>query len=211
MFNSSLEVAKFEGAMLRTVSGIRGTVKKAVKPGQREHGSKDGGLGDGACRCTFEDKLLMSDIVFLRSWVRVEVKYLALGLQGKTGKNIKNVTENFVRAKAAITASGALEETAVQDDPKGPREFIEEGGAMELKDDIMTIPERLPEDIPYVPFVENRTGNIPEGSRMVKNMAPPLVDRPDTMDRGKELFKNDITFAAQGGIMNAKKAFQRVA
>ena len=73
MFNSSLEVAKFEGAMLRTVSGIRGTVKKAVKPGQGEHGSKDGGLGDGACRCTFEDKLLMSDIVFLRSWVRVEV------------------------------------------------------------------------------------------------------------------------------------------
>ena len=139
------------------------------------------------------------------------LKYLALGLQGKTGKNIKNVTENFVRAKAAITASGALEETAVQDDPKGPREFIEEGGAMELKDDIMTIPERLPEDIPYVPFVENRTGTIPEGSRMVKNMAPPLVNRPDTMDRGKELFKNDITFAAQGGIMNAKKAFQRVA
>ena len=139
------------------------------------------------------------------------LKYLALGLQGKTGKNIKNVTENFVRAKAAITASGALEETAVQDDSKGPREFIEKGGAMELKDDIMTIPERLPEDIPYVPFVENRTGTIPEGSRMVKNMAPPLVDRPDTKTLGKELFKDDITFAAQGGIMNAKKAFQRVA
>ena len=139
------------------------------------------------------------------------LKYLALGLQGKTGKNIKNVTENFVRAKAAITASGALEETAVQDDSKGPREFIEKGGAMELKDDIMTIPERLPEDIPYVPFVENRTGTIPEGSRMVKNMAPPLVDRPDTKTLGKELFKDDITFAAQGGIMKAKKAFQRVA
>ena len=141
------------------------------------------------------------------------LKYLALGLSGKTGKNIKNVTENFVRAKAAITASGALEETAATD-PKGPREFIEEGGAMELKDDIMTIPERLPEDIPYVPFVENRSGSIPEGSRMVKNMAPPLaVDRPDTMNRGKELFTGpgEITFAAKGGIMNTRKAFQRVA
>ena len=137
------------------------------------------------------------------------LKYLALGLQGKTGKNIKNVTENFVRAKSAIVASGAVEETAAED-PKGPREFIEEGGAMELKDDIQN--RVIPEDIPYVPFVENRSGSIPEGSRMVKNMAPPLaVDRPDTMDRGKELFKNDITFAAQGGIMNAKKAFQRVA
>ena len=144
------------------------------------------------------------------------LKYLSLGLQGKTGKGIKNVTENFVRAKSAIVASGALEETAIQDDPQGPRKFIEEGGAMELKDDLMN---RLPSDtritpyfdIPGVPLAENRTGTIPEGSRMVRNMAPPLVDRPSTAELGKELFKDDITFAAQGGIMNARKQIQRVA
>jgi len=34
---------------------------------------------------------------------------------------------------------------------------------------------------------------------------------PDTKTLGKELFKDDITFAAQGGIMNTTKAFQRVA
>jgi len=38
-----------------------------------------------------------------------------------------------------------------------------------------------------------------------------MNDRARTKELGKELFKDDITFAAKGGIMNARKPMQRVA
>ncbi|KAI0198924.1 GTP binding protein Bms1 [Astrocystis sublimbata] len=60
MFTTSLEIAKFEGASIKTVSGIRGQIKRALsKP-------------EGHFRATFEDKILMSDLVFLRAWYPIK-------------------------------------------------------------------------------------------------------------------------------------------
>lgn len=61
MFSSDLEVNKYMHAKIQTVSGIRGEIKKA-------EGVK------GNFRASFEDRILMSDLVVCKCWVTVPFK-----------------------------------------------------------------------------------------------------------------------------------------
>ncbi|KAH7145759.1 hypothetical protein B0J13DRAFT_326989 [Dactylonectria estremocensis] len=91
MFNSSLEIAKFEGASIKTVSGIRGQIKRALsKP-------------EGHFRATFEDKILLSDIVFLRAWYPIKPRRFYNPVTNLVGWQPMRLTGEVRRAQSIAT------------------------------------------------------------------------------------------------------------
>lgn len=129
MFSSAMEVARFEGAQIKTVSGIRGEIKRALsKP-------------EGHFRATFEDKILMSDIVILRSWYPVHVKRF---YNPVTSMLLKDKTEwKGLRLTGQIRAAQNIET------PSNPDSAYKKVERVDKHFNGLKVPKSIQKDLPF--------------------------------------------------------------
>ncbi|GCE99238.1 Glycoside hydrolase 2 [Zygosaccharomyces mellis] len=129
MFSSAMEVARFEGAQIKTVSGIRGEIKRALsKP-------------EGHFRATFEDKILMSDIVILRSWYPVHVK-----------KFYNPVTSLLLKSKnewKGMRLTGQIRHDEGIETPSNPDSKYQKVERVERKFNGLKVPKTIQKDLPF--------------------------------------------------------------
>jgi len=116
-------------------------------------------------------------------------------------------------------AIGAIGATLLAPDDKGISDF---SGVLNILPGVSGIGEDEKEvgmmaptpNVSFNPLPESRLASIvnPVGMQGTPTMDTGAMN-PNTMARGQQLFggPGEITFAAKGGIMNTKKAFQRVA
>ena len=154
------QVAKFEGVKLKTVSGIRGQIKKSVREGaagsfRATFEDKVSFLPIGQCRsnshiavlshslfCTGMSQILMSDIIICRMWVPVEVKKYynpvlsLLEAQGpQAWRGMRTIADIRKEAKIAIPVN---KDSLYKPIERVPRQFRK-----------LVVPQKLQEALPF--------------------------------------------------------------
>ena len=127
----------------------------------------------------------------------------------KPGEGLSDFNVNLITS-AIVGAETELQETLT-----GTDKFQDEGiiDVAPAGDEVSQMQNNQPINVAPVNF------NVNEASRLASVNPAGIIGTPTTttgtvdqnlLARGRDVFPNSITFAAKGGIMNTKKAFQRV-
>ena len=181
MFTSSLEVSKFIGAKIQTVSGIRGHIRKVVRH------------PDGHFRAAFEDKIKMSDIVFCKTWVDVKVPEHYRVVDDRTLKTgiqwfgMKTVGELRHEKKLSVPVKKDSNYRPISERPE----------KVQFKK--LQVPKKITAALPF----KNMPKNVTEGRKVLSShekLMQQVVLRKTTDER-----KANMLINASGMIMNMKK------
>ncbi|PAA67329.1 hypothetical protein BOX15_Mlig002466g2 [Macrostomum lignano] len=173
MFSSRLEATKFVGARLQTVSGIRGMVKRPLA-------EKD----TGAVRATFEDRILLSDIVFCRCWAQVEppsyfnpVSTLLLNPSDRQRWQGARTVAEIRRARQLDNPGAVRPDSQYQRGEPKRKNFV----ALPLK-----VPNALQRDLPYR-FKPKSVGSAAAAADPLESSRPAVIREPHESRRAELL------------------------
>ena len=127
----------------------------------------------------------------------------------KPGEGLSDFNVNLITS-AIVGAQTELQETAT-----GADKFQDEGiiDVAPAGDEVSQMQNNQPINVAPVNFNVNEASRLasvnPAGMLGTPTATTGTVDQ-NLLARGRDVFPNSITFAAKGGIMNTKKAFQRV-